>query len=188
MDTLDDEMMTAQDGPVYQHAGFWIRVGASMLDSLILAPLGWLDGIQQITFGSKAISIAVIILTFIYKPLMEAERGATLGKILLKLKVIRTDEGRIGIREAIVRYTPWILVTLGVYALSYSYGFDLNDQKAIEEILTEDTSKLFSFLGIISLLSLFYVVSVAWVAFDDKQQGLHDKLAETYVVKVIREN
>jgi uncharacterized RDD family membrane protein YckC len=42
---------------------------------------------------------------------------------------------------------------------------------------------LFRFLGyIVSLVTLF--IGFIWVAFDGRKQGIHDKIADTYVVKL----
>lgn len=136
---LDDNLSTQQ----FRYAGFWVRVGAYIIDAIIL-------GIAQGIIGSMFVrtpedmSIMTIststILGVLYFCLMESsEKQATVGKIALNLKVGGLNGERITFMNALGRYFAKIL------------------------------SALIIFIG--------YIM----VAFDDKKQGLHDKLASTIV-------
>lgn len=68
--------------------------------------------------------------------------GQTLGKLLLKIKVIKTDGNEIGIIRSVIRW----------------FGYAL------------------------SILS--FLLGLIWIFIDAKNQALHDKLAETVVVRI----
>lgn len=100
-------------------AGFWWRVLAALLDSLILAiPMGLLaflllpgpiaelsqyfddsfnagltDGIlpQEPTGALTSITLLMTVLMFVYRTVMVARKGATLGKLMLGMRVLKVD-------------------------------------------------------------------------------------------------
>jgi uncharacterized RDD family membrane protein YckC len=134
----------------YRYAGFWIRVAAALIDTVLLSiligiPLTLIYGSDYWTseelvagFWDAVFYIVPIVITvwFWVKYL------GTPGKMLLRLRVIDADTGQsISTAKGIGRY-------LGYYisAIPFLLGF-------------------------------------VWVAFDKRKQGLHDKLAGTYVVR-----
>jgi uncharacterized RDD family membrane protein YckC len=82
-------------------AGFWIRVGASLLDVIMVAVLfGMLNGVFSWFFhvsGSFPFWFAV------YNVSMWAAKGTTIGGIICGLKVVRLDDRPIDWGVAIVR-------------------------------------------------------------------------------------
>ena len=134
-----------------EYAGFWIRLGASVIDSLIL--LSILAAIYYPFFKFiapgmppvRCIMIFISLSWFIkiaYLVIFWVWRGQTPGKMLTGIKIIRTDSSPITWRYAFLRYLGYITSTI-----TLCIGF-------------------------------------IWIAFDDRKQGLHDKIADTYVVKL----
>lgn len=136
-----------------EYAGFWVRVGASLLDSalivavslpLLIVIYGWayLDpnrtgmvaGVADVLISWVAPALASILF-WLY-------RQATPGKMLVGVKVVdaRTG-GRLSPGQAIGRYLAYF----------------------------------------VSILPLG--LGLLWVAFDARKQGWHDKLAGTVVVR-----
>lgn len=147
------------------YAGFWIRFLAAIIDGIILGIIGGtiqavFGGLVGVTFvaappqdpttsaglfaglmGTAVIlSIAVQIAYYVG---LTGAYGATVGKMVLGLKVVDTNGQKIGFGKA-----------------------------ALREIVGKWISGLVFGLGYL------------WVAFDEKKQGWHDKIAGTYVVKV----
>lgn len=130
-----------------QYAGFWIRVGAYLIDAIIL----WLanfvvsmvflgGGTAMATAASIPLIIVMSLIGIAYFVIMESSsRQGTVGKMAVGIKVGKENGERISVVNALGRYFAKILSTL---------------------IL---------FIGFIM------------VGFDSKKQGLHDKLAKTYV-------
>ncbi len=156
----------------YPFAGFGARLGAVILDGLIIGiPLAILYAIAAALFfgtaqtgtdstgattltgvNSGATTIAgilifiVIVLAFLYEPLMTARKGArngqTIGKRIVGIRIISAGGGPITAGQAWGR---------------------------------------FLFRGLISG-SIFYL-GFLWMLWDSKQQTWHDKVANTLVVK-----
>jgi len=136
-----------------QYAGFWVRMGASIIDSLleliIIVPLLILIyGLDYYT-AEKANFLAGpadFLISWVF-PIVAVvwfwvKLQATPGKMLVSLKVVDARTGKaLSVGQAIGRYFAYFLsmIPLG--------------------------------LGFI------------WIAFDSKKQGWHDKLAGTVVIR-----
>ena len=143
----------SQEAAVY--AGFWVRLGASLVDTIIyllltapmlIAIYGWeyydfeeeiygfIAGPADLLISWIVPMIATIWLWMTYR--------ATPGKMLFSLKVVKADTGAaLTLKEAFIRYLGYVLA-----AIPLCLGF-------------------------------------IWVAFDPKKQGWHDKLAGSVVVR-----
>jgi uncharacterized RDD family membrane protein YckC len=130
-----------------EYAGFWIRLGAVIVDLIILSIVCY--AIFRFIILLVPTSIFILIFSFtswlieiVYVVAFWAWRGQTPGKMVTGIKIIRTDSYPITWQYALLRYLGCIVSTI---------------------IL---------FIGFI------------WIAFDSRKQGLHDKIADTYVVKL----
>ena len=153
----------------YTYAGFWVRVVARLLDSLIVGlPLTLLFGLIAIAAGAFASTASntstdqstqtaagalfggVFILFYLvaivvgigYWVYFWGTSGQTLAMRMLRLRVVDADTGApIGIARALVR---WLMTIVNSWAC---------------------------YLGWI------------WVAFDARKQGWHDKVANSVVLQ-----
>ncbi len=143
----------------YQYAGFWFRVMANIIDSIISVVIAciiaFLAGItlylsmsitsssmEEIKIASKFLGyLSGILGPWLYYTLLESSAWqATLGKKMLGMKVIDMDGNRISFGKANARYWSKIISAVILYI-----GFIM-------------------------------------VAFTERKQGLHDKIAGTLVV------
>lgn len=138
------------------HAGFWRRAGAFLIDLVLVSVVGFGLGylLAQVTGGStiaatpeEEASLALffngvgVVAQWLYFALMESSsKQGTLGKMALGIRVTDLERGRIGFGKATGRY-------FGKY---------------------------------LSALILF--VGFLMVAWTDKKQGLHDLMANTLVL------
>jgi len=138
------------------YAGFWVRVLAYLLDSVLLITvqtalsllINLTIGMLGIaTEGDPAINTIIwlfgAVLSISYAVFFTGYCGQTPGKMVLRIKVIRTDGSPV------------------------NYG-----RAALREVLGKFISSI--------LLGIGYLM----VAFDNRKQGLHDKIADTYVIKL----
>ncbi len=123
-----------------EYAGFWIRLGAGVIDLLVLGSFAF---ILSYFFTLPVIwAPAGVVISIAYWLGFWVWRGQTPGKMAAGIKVIRTDSSPVKWQCAIRRCLGYIVSTLTL------------------------------FLGFV------------WVAFDSRKQGVHDKIADTYVVKL----
>ncbi|ASP49882.1 RDD family protein [Cognaticolwellia beringensis] len=138
------------NGQSVQYVGFWSRLGASVIDSIIIILLtypilyfiygaqyfdsdvssqGWTDFIV-----SYLLPVVAVILFWVYK-------SATPGKMAVSAKIVDENTGnKPSTQQFIIRY-------LGYYVSILALG-----------------------------LGFF------WIAWDEKKQGWHDKMASTVVI------
>jgi uncharacterized RDD family membrane protein YckC len=123
-----------------EYAGFWIRLGAGVIDLLIL---GFIVVIIAYFFPAPTIwATSGLAISVAYWLGFWVWRGQTPGKMAVGIKVIRTDSSPVKWQYALRRFLGYIVTAVTL------------------------------FIGFI------------WVAFDSRKQGVHDKIADTYVVKL----
>lgn len=141
------------DDDELEYVGFWLRVVASLIDTvlllLIIVPVTLAiiayGGLEMVAAGPTALSLdfllnyllpAVVVIIF-----WKVEQ-ATPGKMVISAKIVDAETGGpVSTGKLILRYIGY-------------------------------------FLSIIPLL-----LGIIWVAFDKRKQGWHDKIAGTVVVR-----
>ena len=166
------EVDEGQEGVPAEYAGFWMRLGAFLIDGLILSVIGWVMtailfasgfALDQTIFGESAgvltyststtarlsgiwltIWITGMVIEVLYFVGFWAWRGQTPGKIALGIKIIRADGSSLSWGGALLRYLGYIVSAVIIY------------------------------------------IGFIWIAFDGRKQGIHDKIADTYVIRLPR--
>ena len=148
--------------PVFDYVGFWPRVGAYLIDNIIVSiaaqiiggaiglGLGGIRPMEADDPKSIAMVFAIagagagagILVKWLYYAFMESSScQGTLGKMAIGAKVVDSQGNRITFGRATGRF-----LAKGLSALILNFGFFM-------------------------------------IGWDDLKQGLHDKIAGTYVVK-----
>lgn len=156
-------MEQRQEVVAVEYAGFWMRLGAYLIDGIALFfAVSILDAIvglftlpfafwgevpfvdqmaHPLWFFARAVwSLIGIVIPAAYFICFWALRGETLGMMALRIRVIHTDGSPVDWGAAVVRFLGYIIcwITAGLLFL--------------------------------------------WIAFDGRKQGLHDKMADTYMI------
>ncbi len=110
------------ESPAYaapEYAGFWIRVAASLLDSLIIIVIGFVIVLPVIMINESLLSAMSFVLYpayFLYYPIMESSRHqATFGKKAVGLMVTNESLEPISFMTALGRNLGKILSALILY-------------------------------------------------------------------------
>ena len=138
---------------VIEYAGFWVRLGATLIDTLamvlLLAPLLWMIYGPEYFYRADdtlLLGTADAVINYLIPPLVILLfwrfRGATPGKMLLGMRIV----------DARTLAQPGNGQLIGRYLAYY-------------------------------LSALLLLLGFVWVAFDRRKQGLHDKLARTVVIR-----
>jgi uncharacterized RDD family membrane protein YckC len=154
----------AAAGPFgWHYGGFWIRLGARLIDSFVMiVPIVFLAAVlipNLIRARSDAPSPAVgyFGLTFFlllftavisYEVVMLRYRGATVGKMACGLKVVRPDGRGLGWGVSFGRFFMWNIVTNGI-----------------------------PYLNLILML-----ISGIMAGVDQEKRALHDRVCDTRVI------
>ena len=168
-------------------AGFLPRVAAYLVDQFVLFPL--LLGIYFFTVKQPLLPAIVVmwVIQTLYKPLTEWYFGRTLGKALIRLRVVdRGTNRRPSLNQSFVRFLPFAVAAFAslfvairifqspevteVAGLS-DYGYFLRSFPLNQDFL-------------ISTLNNFPVFSAVWMIMDPWSRALHDRWAQTFVIRI----
>ena len=121
-------------GMTTQYAGFWIRVGAYLIDVLIIGiPSSIVAGIVTAATNSSdavlasnvAANVVAIAIAFWNNYYLLKKNGASLGKKWLKLHVMRTDGsqltwGRVLLRELVGKFVNQFTIFIGYLMVAFT--------------------------------------------------------------------
>jgi uncharacterized RDD family membrane protein YckC len=180
MEVLDQQLLQVK----VKYGGFWPRVGASLLDGIVIAPIVF--GVMYfnvVSFKSTALLIIANGLAMAYKPFMEYTYGATLGKMALDLKVVNLELERANLNEIILRN----IFHIGGSLLSLIFMIVVFNASGFEEISGYMEYAAFSqnFVGLQAvnyLTTLVTLIDAIVLIVDEKKRALHDKIAGTFVI------
>jgi uncharacterized RDD family membrane protein YckC len=154
----------------YALAGWWSRVGATIIDGIIVGvgallimalfgsvfSIGFFAsdeaGIVSLVVGLMLSFVAIAIVALLYAPLlMSRTNGKTLGRMALGIRVVRAN-GR-----------------------PITFGFAMLREVAVKALL-------FGFAGSITF-GLANLADVLWPLWDDENRALHDFVVDTRTVR-----
>lgn len=168
-------------------AGFGVRLGAYVIDMLVLIPLIGAS-VYFSSFSPNAMAyLGIALLMSLYKPIMEMQYGATVGKMATKIKVVGAEGVAITPEQAFMRWIPFVVGTIFAVWLQYSLitsaeaeGISGYMDFAVfqQEYMTEmgPTAYLGQLLGFLPLVSALFMLG------NQRKQAAHDTLAKTYVI------
>jgi uncharacterized RDD family membrane protein YckC len=115
--------MSAVSAPEVRYAGFWIRLTAALIDSviitvIILPLLFWIYGVEYFHPDAPLIKGAADVLLNYVLPLVAAVvfwfyRAATPGKMMLSLRIVdATTLGKLSLRQCLVRSLAYLVSML----------------------------------------------------------------------------
>ena len=129
-------------------ASFWRRAAAKILDFLafvcVCAPIGWLLA-RSLPFAVGLIVVVLIILGCLYPLIAEYAWGETLGKHLLRMRVVRESGGRISFGQSVVRQLPmvfqvfWVDVLFALFTEKHQRAFEVLSKTRVV-LTTEEAS------------------------------------------------
>ena len=163
-------------------AGFWIRVGAHIIDGLIFIPIVLLSFWNIYSFKSPVVLVLISLPGFIYKPFMESFFGATLGKMACGIKVIDDNGKKLSLFGAYIRFFPFLIST-GVTLAGQLIMFSSPQFKSAESMMEVAQAQQGNFLAPIgTIVGVLVTIECIFAAFTYRKRALHDMLAESFCV------
>jgi len=163
------------------YASFFSRALATLIDAIVLIPISYLSIMNLIEWKNLALFCLGAAVSLLYKPVMEATFGATLGKMAVGVKVVNDRSQKISIEQSFTRNILFIVSSIGAIITSYLllYTPDL----LMSDIIGEEATKRQDMGTIIqSVCSILLFVSVLSIVFDPQKQALHDKFGRSFCV------
>jgi len=167
----------------YSHpAGFWIRVGAYIIDGLIFIPIVILSIWNLYSLKNTVVLVLASLPGLIYKPFMESFFGATLGKMACGIKVIDDNGNKLSLFGAYVRFFPFLLLT-GINLAGQLILFLSPQFQSATSFVEIGQAQQGNFLAPIStVVNVLMLIECVFAAFTLRKRALHDMLAESFCV------
>ena len=129
--------------PEFKYGGFWVRFLAYMIDSIVMSvPLSIIYGVMSVILAVISAQdegliiplflvfylvymITAVIISLLYFGLMESSKNqATLGKMVLGLKVVDYKGQRISFKRAVARdlskYVSIMIMYIGYFMIGFT--------------------------------------------------------------------
>lgn len=184
LDEDDDLKPAYPEGKQPPFASFWSRVAAAVLDAAIFVPLILVSQYNILTLKSLPLEMLLTCASIVYKPYMEYQFGATIGKMTMKIQVVNEQFGAITSDQSIKRFSFFFIGYLATILLNYWLFTHPDFQEAVDYIALNRIQKSIyaEFVSNVATIPIF--VSIISVIFDSKKQALHDQFAKTYCIDI----
>jgi len=160
------------------------RMFALMVDSIVFLPFNLLSQYNLFYLKSYPLMVFIAVVWWLYKPLMEWRYGATLGKMVVKIRVLDDRMQGISLNQALLRFLPYFIISLSLllsqFNLFYLEGFA--EAKNIQDI--QELSRQLSDGTLVVMAYFLFLFLVTPILYDEKNQALYDKLSQTYCIAV----
>jgi uncharacterized RDD family membrane protein YckC len=139
-EAAEREQAVAQEQPTHAFAGWGSRLAAYLLDTiLLLVPMAVVFGVlfaldpdddSPVWVAVVVVYLASLVLPFVYFTVMHGrERGQTLGKRALGIRVVADGGGRLGYGRAFGRYAITFVFGIFLIPVVLDYLWPLWDRK-----------------------------------------------------------
>jgi uncharacterized RDD family membrane protein YckC len=159
---------------------FWRRVGARLIDAVVLCPLTIVSfvalarGMALSTYVT--LSLFTALLTGAYSVFMTARYGQTLGKMATGVKIIRLDGTPIALKDALYRVLPECFIGIGIFLFTIVV---LSDESVISMAQIAPLSPWISGFNWV-----WIIAQLITVGSNQRRRAIHDYVADTQVVVI----
>ncbi len=170
------------------YAGFWIRLIAGIIDYIICLPftytIKYIDGYNKFSF-CWGILINIILLV-IYDIYFVKKYGGTLGKLIVKIKILKTNGEKVDWKESFLRSTiplttnilTFVLMLMSVQNITDKEFFAINYKNRGAFILTESPY----FYSLLAFIFIAIIGEYVVLLTNKKRRAIHDYIAGTIVI------
>jgi len=174
-----------------RYAGFWPRLGAHLLDILIMLPLILLtfQGLMHYRLFELYFFVPGTLFGLFYSVYLVQRFGGTPGKLLLGVRIRKLTGEPVGYREAILRYLPEFLFGLLIsiawlyveFHISESEFYSLSSSERAQRIakLAPSWSRPLK-----TIENIWIWAELLVLLTNRKRRALHDFIAGTVVVRM----
>lgn len=112
--SADEPTRLPTDPENFEYGGFWRRVGAAILDSLILLPMGMLLFFLMYQTSRAYVYWALpsVLISLFYYVYLVQRFGGTPGKRITGMRITMADGSPVTTQAALKRYSPFLVLQL----------------------------------------------------------------------------
>jgi len=175
-------------------AGFWLRLGAYLLDVVLLGIVVGIGAGAALAAGAISAgdptwtNIAAQLGTLAYFTITVGLKGASGGKWLTGLRIVRMDGSRVSIARSFFRYLAlsfvFLPMTAGALMVSGAQAADSDLMELSRGVFTDSLVLAIAGALVFTVGVVVVLVFAVWLAVSEHKRGWHDLIAGTRVVRV----
>ena len=171
------------------YSGFWPRLGAMLLDLLIVIPVlvftVLLDSFDKHLYLLTLFTS--LLFNFWYQVYLPYKYGGTPGKLIVGIRIVKLDSSAIGWREAILRESVYLIImVINIFVMSVAVF--LADNEVYKNLDWLEQAEYLDSLVVGS--SITYYLNQIWtwsemvvLLTNKRKRAIHDFIAGTVIVK-----
>jgi uncharacterized RDD family membrane protein YckC len=173
-----------------EYGGFWRRVGALILDAIILAPLGiaLFVGLNFTHYAYVYYSVPSLVIYLFYNVYLVRRFGGTPGKRIIRMRITMTDGSPVTLKAAVVRYMPMFLFGVVSAVATIITALNLDDTgfeslNYLEKMQAVDANSPAWNMAFTWIMWAWMIVGAITLAASARKRAVHDFLAGTVVLR-----
>lgn len=185
----DEPTRLPGDPEEFEYGGFWRRVGAAVLDGIIMIPMGLLlfflmYKTSQAYLYYLAPSIVVSLFYYVY---LVKRFGGTPGKRIIGMRITMVDGSPVTTQAAVIRYAPFFLLqVLAILAAVKGQLTPVDNYDSLnflEKMQTLQRGQS-AWSGLITGLTyIWWIATAITLAANYRKRAAHDFMAGTVVLR-----
>ncbi len=171
------------------YATFWSRVGAMLIDFLIVSPLMAINFLLEDKwrlYQLYALGPTELLNLFLFV-FMVAKYGGSPGKLIVGLRIVKQDGTAAGWKAAILRYAVLWAMSLAIILPAIVVTSGMTDEVFLSMDSNERTEMVNEQVPMMMTMTMvmfaWLVASLVTVLSNPKRRTLHDFIAGTVVVR-----
>lgn len=172
------------------YAGFWRRLASMLIDIIILIPLMAISHLtQSISMLSALITLIIAsLLSSVYMIYFHYQFGATIGKMIVGIKITRPDGSKISLKQALLRSSVDIIFVILMIAAQLIALKHVDPDIYLNAGWVDRAKYIIPLFpvwyGLVSALSnLWWWSEFIVLLFNKRKRAIHDFIAGTVVIK-----
>ncbi len=155
------EIRFKEESYTVDYAGFWLRLAAVIIDVIILI------AVMRVIFGFWGMATGA---GFLGSPAADPFIEVTGGTSLIGAVV-------------------WFLIVVAYFPCFWGWRGQTPGKTVMKIRITRFDGSHIGWSGAVMrflsyIISLISLIGIIWIAFDDRRQGFHDKIADTFVIRI----
>ena len=170
-------------------AKFWPRLGAYLLDGMIVTvvtlPIAYLN---VTSWKLTALFIFTSILELSYKPFMEYQFGATLGKMAAGIQVVGRQFEKVSLSEEIKRVSFYLFpgALQALFALRIYFKTEFGSITRFNEYNQYVLEMNPAAVWLVVIVFILFIADLIVFLSNENHRSLHDLYAGTYVIEKLK--
>ncbi|SFX89316.1 RDD family protein [Cytophaga hutchinsonii] len=182
IDVLSEE--AEADNVVY--ATFWKRVGATLLDGLILSPVNYgLIFLSMVYYKIYVLAVLSGMVHLVYKLYMEKKYGQTLGKMVVRIKVTGDAFQPLDYAQTLKRNYYYVLSMIfsAIICMNLFSTEAFQHADTYMELMKAQQMQAPVYKYLQYAFSGVFFIDILFMLNDDRKKTVHDRWGNTVVIK-----